>query len=474
MSSSSSVPPSAPALTGEVRSQDELFSSSSSSADPEGDVVPSPSASYAEVASEVEDPAAEDARVAAVGTPSCSSSLPSSSRCSVHSSKRVLSSQGSLAPLFESVFGDIYLLHCLLGFLGGPRGWSTIFRLCTCSKALLLVSSDVCLHVKRYICSLSSCYTSPPRGVFFGADFATRKLAVSCVDLVAALADRCATGDVELVKDMLVRCPPGDPSCYSKFFGSPINIAAEYGHVEVARVLLDAGAKVDTQVGFPTLMRATLRGHLEMARFLIASGADVNTPSPDGKTALMIASVRGHAEIARILIDARADVNAADVEGETALKHAACNNRSEVVKVLIDARADLGMDEDPTALTFAAMCGYADVVRELLRAETDPNRTDSMGHRPLWDAAHGGHLECVTALIDAGAEVDFFTGNNLTALQISIYAGHLECALALIRAGADMDLPNKKGKTAWDYAKKNKKIHREITSALGAGAQGEV
>jgi len=429
-------------------------------------VVPSPSASYAEVASEVEDPAAEDAAVAAVGTPSCSSSLPSSSRCSVHSSKRVLSSQGSLAPLFESVFGDIYLLHCLLGFLGGARGWSTIFRLCTCSKALLLVSSDVCLHVKRYICSFSSCRdTSPPQGVFFGADFATRKLAVSCVDLVPAFADRCATGDVELVKDMLVRCPPGDPSCYSTFAGSPLDIAAEYGHVEVARVLLDAGAKVDTQVGLTTLMRATLRGHLEMARFLIASGADVNTPGLDGKTALMIAR---HAEMARFLIDARADVNAADVEGETALKHAACNNRSEVVKVLIDARADMGMDEDPTALTFAAMCGYAEVVRELLRVETDPDRTDSTAHRPLYDAAQGGHLECVTALLHAGAEVDFFTGKNLTALQISIYKGHLECALALIRAGADMDLPNGKGKTAWDYAKKNKKIHREITSALGA------
>jgi len=47
---------------------------------------------------------------------------------------------------------------------------------------------------------------------------------------------------------------------------------------------------------------ASQNGHMEVAKLLIACGADCNCQAPNGITPLYIASSKGHVEVAKLLI----------------------------------------------------------------------------------------------------------------------------------------------------------------------------
>ena len=70
----------------------------------------------------------------------------------------------------------------------------------------------------------------------------------------------------------------------------------------------NAGAVQNTT----SLILAAESGHCEMGRLLIESGADVNAARSDGYTALMCAAQNGHTDCAKLLIEAGATVNASD------------------------------------------------------------------------------------------------------------------------------------------------------------------
>ncbi|CAK9115055.1 unnamed protein product [Durusdinium trenchii] len=88
----------------------------------------------------------------------------------------------------------------------------------------------------------------------------------------------------------------------------PMFLAAERGHLEVVRLLLEAGADPNaaTRCGHTVLMFAAQNGHLEVARVLLEVGADPNAAMQDGATALMDATVHGHLEVVRVLLKAGA------------------------------------------------------------------------------------------------------------------------------------------------------------------------
>ena len=131
------------------------------------------------------------------------------------------------------------------------------------------------------------------------------------------------------------------PQAESEFIES-----AEDGLVEVGRALWAAG--VDKNVQFEStrqtaLMLASRNGHMEIARLLLDAGAEPNLWDCDGETALMCASSRGHVEIVRLLLDAGADKNFPDEYERTALMHASRNGHIEIVRWLLDAGADMNL-----------------------------------------------------------------------------------------------------------------------------------
>src|SRR5437763_1273363 len=73
-----------------------------------------------------------------------------------------------------------------------------------------------------------------------------------------------------------------DPTAPSQLEGTPLLRAVEAGNVELARSLLEHGARVDVPHGIlqhTPLMAAARRGNREMVELLLAHGADANAPS---------------------------------------------------------------------------------------------------------------------------------------------------------------------------------------------------
>ena len=103
--------------------------------------------------------------------------------------------------------------------------------------------------------------------------------------------------------------------------GRALLLAADEGHLEVVRLLLEAGADKEAATidGATTaLIVAAGSGHLEVVRLLLEAGADKDAATTDGATALLYATHNGHLEVVRLLLEAGADKEAAMIDGDTA------------------------------------------------------------------------------------------------------------------------------------------------------------
>ena len=160
------------------------------------------------------------------------------------------------------------------------------------------------------------------------------------------------------------------------------------------------------------IWRACREGDLERVRLLIQDGLDVNSNSC-GMTPLMEAAAFGHDQVVRELIRAGADVNRKKYIKRTALHWASSCGHSIVVTTLAEAGANLNeQDVDGmTPLMDAAYWGHANVVVELIRAGADVSVVSShlwsvaAGSTALHFAARKNRIECGVLLVEAGADM---------------------------------------------------------------------
>lgn len=85
------------------------------------------------------------------------------------------------------------------------------------------------------------------------------------------------------------------------------------------------------------LCQSIAKNDIKMVKKLISMGADVNKFS-GGKSPLMYASRYNRVEIMKVLIDNGARINARDERGNNALKHAKNSGATEAVKFLENLR----------------------------------------------------------------------------------------------------------------------------------------
>jgi ankyrin repeat protein len=146
---------------------------------------------------------------------------------------------------------------------------------------------------------------------------------------------------------------------------SPLIIALAHGYLGAAETLAKRGANTDS------LTAAAGLGHLSAAtRWL------TNTTSQDRHRALALAAQHGHVEIVRLLLDAGEDPNRYNPKGfhghSTPLHQAALYGHSEVVQLLVERRARLDIEDTVyhgTPLGWAKHAGQTGMEEYLLRCE---------------------------------------------------------------------------------------------------------
>jgi uncharacterized protein len=151
------------------------------------------------------------------------------------------------------------------------------------------------------------------------------------------LYDACAIGRVERVKSILKR----KPKLINEFAPDgfqPLGLAAFFGHVEVARFLLESGAEVNTpsQNGLKVtpLHSAAAGRHYEIAMLLLERGANPNLRQEGDFVPLHSAAQNGQIEMVKILLQYGADKDLKSTDGKTARDFALENGHKIVAEVL--------------------------------------------------------------------------------------------------------------------------------------------
>jgi ankyrin repeat protein len=202
-------------------------------------------------------------------------------------------------------------------------------------------------------------------------------------------------------KTHLLLARGADPKARGRGRADALTIAASHlGAADSIGALLDAGAEPqppdDVRVRRTALVAASMAGDVDSVRLLLQHGA------PPAGEALSEAITFGHADVVRLLVDAGADVQGVDSSGINLLHWAAITNRAAVIPILARARVPINALDDAgfTPLMYAATIDQGDqeTLAALLEAGADPKIRNDAGRTPLQQAERLKHADAVRLL----------------------------------------------------------------------------
>lgn len=286
--------------------------------------------------------------------------------------------------------------------------------------------------------------------------------------VVEPFYEAAKAGDAGRVRRMLAEWP-----ILAHHSWEEMGTAVQSGSVGVVSALLEVGVSPRgcDDFGFSPLMMAASAGHLEICRLLVEAGAEVNATQQDrpvyelGRSALDFAVQGGHRAVADYLapltdpgLRIRADFAAPDRPSAATLvlARAASSGNLDGTRAALKAGADVdGRTGDTrlTALHAAAERDDARLVALLLDAGARIDARDQYGETALWKAVRAGHPAMVRLLCVAGADVDArdFWDEQTPLIQAAI-EGRPGVVAELLAAGADREAVDRHGQAAADYA----------------------
>jgi len=194
---------------------------------------------------------------------------------------------------------------------------------------------------------------------------------------------------------------------------------------------------VDGQKGKTLLETSCDSDNYDVAKYLLENGAKADG---NGVSIPLFAAVKtGDVELVNLLISNKADPNAL-------------------------AKFSDGSQSDPIILT-AVQKGYFEVVKALVESGADINAKYGKDVNTILYEAAGTSSNILSYLISKGMDIDYANANGITPLMQAVSSGNIKNAEFLVNSGAKKDTKNKAGETAYDIAKKaNNKTLVELLS----------
>ncbi|XP_047464784.1 ankyrin repeat and SOCS box protein 3 isoform X2 [Mugil cephalus] len=165
----------------------------------------------------------------------------------------------------------------------------------------------------------------------------------------------------------------------------------------------------------------------------------VNSLTHEGESAFYLAAQRGHLDVLRLLLDAGTDMNQLTNDLSCPLYAAVDSGHQAVVDFLVREGAEVNRVHTAscwTCLHQAVYKGLGDMVRVLVGV-SDLEAVDDHRMSPLFVAAQYGRTECLEILVDAGADVNSQAADLASPLLIASQEGHRACVDVLLDHGAD-------------------------------------
>lgn len=272
--------------------------------------------------------------------------------------------------------------------------------------------------------------------------------------------------------------------------------------------LPDQGIRAPIPGAMTPLMYAAREGHIDAAKLLIEAGADVNEVDKNDIGPLLMAISNNHIDMARFLIERGASINAVDWYGRTPLfaaiemrdvdlhyvtfQHMVTEDDRKVIfdfiAFLLDHKVDpnIRVKEVPplrrwmyllggslawvdftgeTPFILASLSGDVDVMRLLLQHGADPKIQTNSSTNALMAAAgvnwvvdqtytegEKSLLEAVKLCYELGLDVNAKNSMGLTAAMGAANRGSDAIIEFLVSKGARLDPKDNVGRTAYNWA----------------------
>ncbi|CAF3711263.1 unnamed protein product, partial [Rotaria sordida] len=261
----------------------------------------------------------------------------------------------------------------------------------------------------------------------------------------------------------------GFVNCTTKSGFTPLHIAAHYGNLEVAQLLISRGADVNyaASQNITPLHVASKWGKANIVQLLLEKGAQIDVKTKDGLTPLHCAARSGHDQVVDLLLENGAPFGAKTKNGLSALHMAAQGDHVDAARILLYYKSTLVDDVSSDYLSplhVASHCGNYNVAKLLCERRADVNAKALNGFSCLHIACKKNRLKLVELLISNGADLEAKTESGLTCLHVASFVGSHDIVIYLIQHGANINSTTIRGETPLHLATRNNQV--EIVQTL--------